>query len=298
MDQTKKPDVNKVINQMQMIKFQGVFMATMELLKKEPIMLVALFIAPLIVTGLLENYIYPPILGAASAGGALVVVILGIVLAVLSALISFFGFGLLMRATSNVFDGKKVDVGALLPFVQKYFVDAIKLAIQLFIYTGAWIVLAYFILAALLIPVAVSLSGMLMMLAPLAVIIYIVLFFKKLINASMSYAIFWSAEKPEVDGSLKRSLELCEGLSWTIFGNYLLMGLVGVLVSFVLVAVLGAILLILGRLGAAVAGAVAGGVVGTFYSVFQYCLKGQVEKFRGGHHAEAVHHAPAHHTQA
>jgi len=86
----------------------------------------------------------------------------------------------------------------------------------------------------------------------------------------MSYAIFWSAEKPEVDGSLKRSLELCEGLSWTIFGNYLLMGLVGVLVSFVLVAVLEQYFFILGRLGAAVAGAVAGGVVGTsipFFSI-------------------------------
>lgn len=282
---------------MQMVKFQGVFMAAWELLKKEPLMLIALFLAPMVVTGLLESYLYPPILAAVYNTGAIVVIILGLLLTLVSVIINFFGFGMVMRAASHVFDGKKLDVAALFSFVQTHFVNAIKLAINLFVYTGGWIMIAYFLVAAILLPFVPALSGMLMMLSPLAVIVYLVLFFTKIINASMSYAIYWSAEKPEVDGSLKRSLELCNGLTWTIFGNYLLMGLVGAVASAILIGVLGAVFAVLGRAAASLAGAFAGGVVGTFYTLFQYCLKGQVEKFRGSHHVAPEHHAPAeHHT--
>jgi len=144
-------------------------------------------------------------------------------------------------------------------------------------------------------PILPSISGILAMLSPLAVIVYIIVFFKKIINASMSYAVFWSAEKPEVEGSLKRSLQLCEGLTWTIFGNYVLMGIVGVLMSAVLVAVLGAVLAVLGDAAASLTAAIAGALVGTFYALFQYCLKGQVEKFRGGK-AESHEKATAHHA--
>lgn len=110
----------------------------------------------------------------------------------------------------------------------------------------------------------------------------------------MSYAIFWSAEKPEVDGSLKKSLELCDKLTWTIFGNYVLMGLVGALASFLIIAVIGAVLSAMGSAGMTITTAIATGLVGTFYAVFQYCLKGQVEKFRASSH----HAAPAHHEGA
>ncbi len=299
MEHTQKTDVNNVVNQMKMIKFQGVFMAAWEMLKKEPVLLIALFLAPLVVTGILEAYVYPPLLGVTAAGGAIVSVVLAIVLSVVSALISFFGFGLIMRAASFVFDGKKLDVNAILAFVQKHFVDAIKLAIQLFIYTGAWIILAYLVVMTLAFPLSIGLAGMLTMLFPLAVIIYIVIFFKKLVNASMSYAIFWSADKPEIDGSLKKSLELCEGLTWTIFGNYVLIGIVGAIASAILVGILGAVLAVLGKAATTLAAAFASGVIGTFYTLFQYSLKGQVEKFRGGHHhAAPEHHAPTHHHTA
>jgi MFS family permease len=288
-------DVNQVINQMQMIKFQGVFMAAWNLLLKEPVLLIALVLAPMLLNGILEGYVWPPLLNASAASSAIGAVLLSIVLGIVSALIAFFGSGLILRAASRVFDGKKIDVGETVSFVQAHFVDAIKLAIQLFIYTGAWLILVYLAAMVLLVPLAPAVAGILTMLLPIALIVYIIAFFKKIINSSMSYAIFWSAEKPEVDGSLKRSLELCDKLTWTIFGNYILLGLVGALASFVIVAVFGAILAVLGRGGVALTSAIASGVIGTFYALFQYCLKGQVEKFRGSTHHEA-HHAASHHS--
>lgn len=296
MENQKPEDVNKVLNQMQAIKFKGVFMAALDLLKREPILLIALFLAPVLVTGLLESYAYPPIYGAVSSAGAVVFIILTILFAIISALISFFGSGLLFNAASHVYDHKKVDVGKSVAFVQTHFVDAIKLAIKLFVYTGAWIILAYFLAMTILLPFVPSLAGILAMLSPIAVIVYIIVFFKKIINASMSYAIFWSAEKPGVEASLKRSLELCEGLTWTVFGNYLLMGLVGAVAGIVLTAVLAAILVILGDAATAITAAVTAGIIGTFYACFQYCLKGQMEKFRGGHHGHTSEHSTAHHA--
>ena len=289
-------DVNQVINQMQMIKFQGVFMAALELLKKEPVYLFALFMAPLLVNGILEGYVYPPILGAVLTTGALVTTLLSIVFAIVSALIAFFGTGLILRAASRVFEGKKVDIGETVSFVQNHYVDAIKLAIQLFIYTGAWLILVYLAVTALMVPIAPGIALTLGMLTLPAVVVYIIIFFKKIVNSSMAPAIFWSAEKPEIEGSLKKSLDLCDKLTWTIFGNYVLMGLVGALASFVIIAVLGAILVVLGRGGMVVTAALSSGVIGTFYAVFQYCLKGQVEKFRSStaHHAAPAHHE-AHH---
>jgi MFS family permease len=283
-------DVNQVINQMQMIKFQGVFMAAWNLLLKEPLLLIALVLAPMLLNGILEGYVWPPLLNATMNAGALTSVVVAILLSIVSALIAFFGSGLILRAASRVFDGKKIDVSEIVAFVQKHFIDAIKLAIQLFIYTGAWLVIVYMLAMALLLPLAPAVSGILAMLMPIAVIVYIIAFFKKIVNSSLSFAIFWSAEKPEVEGSLKKSLELCDKLTWTIFGNYILLGLVGALASFVIIAVLGAVLVVLGRGGVAVTSAIASGLVGTFYALFQYCLKGQVEKFRGAHHGETSHH--------
>jgi len=283
-------DVNQVINQMQMIKFQGVFMAAWNLLLKEPLLLIALVLAPMLLNGILEGYVWPPLLNATMNAGALTSVVVAILLSIVSALIAFFGSGLILRAASRVFDGKKIDVSEIVAFVQKHFIDAIKLAIQLFIYTGAWLVIVYMLAMALLLPLAPAVSGILAMLMPIAVIVYIIAFFKKIVNSSLSFAIFWSSEKPEVEGSLKKSLELCDKLTWTIFGNYILLGLVGALASFVIIAVLGAVLVVLGRGGVAVTSAIASGLVGTFYALFQYCLKGQVEKFRGAHHGDTVHH--------
>lgn len=130
-------DVNQVINQMQMIKFQGVFKAALDLLKKEPVILIALFLAPVLVNGILEGYVYPPILGGVSTTGAIVTILLGILFGIISALIAFFGTGLILNAASHVYAGKKVDVAKAVSFVQTHYVDAIKLAIQLFVYTGA-----------------------------------------------------------------------------------------------------------------------------------------------------------------
>lgn len=296
MENQKQEDVNKVLNQMQAIKFKGVFMAALDLLKREPVLLIALFLAPVLVTGLLEAYAYPPVYSSLASSGAVVVIILTILFAIISALISFFGSGLLFNAASHVYDHKKVNVGESVAFVQTHFVDAIKLAIRLFVYTGAWTILAYFLAMTILLPFVPSLAGVLVMLSPIAVIVYIIVFFKKIINASMSYAVFWSAEKPEVEASLKRSLDLCEGLTWTVFGNYLLVGLVGFLVGIVLTAVLAAILVILGNAATSITAAITAGIIGTFYACFQYCLKGQMEKFRGGHHAPPAEHSTAHHS--
>lgn len=286
MENAHKNDVNQVLDKMKMIKFQEVFMAAVELLKKEPIMLLALFFAPLVVNAVLESYVYPLILTPVAAQ-PIVALVLTLVFSVVSALIGFFGFGLLVRAASKVYAGQKVDPGETVAFVQKHFVDAIKLAIKLFIYTGAWILLAYFLVAGLLTVVAPALAIILMALSPIAVIVYIVLFFKKMVNSSMSYAIFFSEEKPEIEGSLKRSLELCESITWTLVGNYVLMGLVNAVISMIIVAILGAILLAVGTFGTALAAAVSSAVVGTLGVLFQYCLKGQVEKFRG----HSAHHS-------
>lgn len=289
-------DVNQVVNQMQMIKFQGVFKAALGLLKKEPVLLIALFLAPLLVNSVLEGYVYPPVLGGVVNMGAIVSIIVSVLFGIISALIAFFGTGLILRAASHVFDGKKIDVSKTVGFVQHHYIDAIKLAIQLFIYTGAWLIIVYLAATAILVPFVPAVAGILAMLTPLAMIAYIVIFFKKIVNSSMSYAIFWSADKPEVDGSLKKSLDLCDKLTWTIFGNYLLMGIVGALASFVIVAVFGSLLAALGRGGVAVTTAISTGLVGTFYAVFQYCLKAQVEKFRGSsHHAAPAHHESTHH---
>ena len=273
-------DVNQVINQMQMIKFQGIFKATFNLLKKEPLILIGLFLAPLLVNGILTGYVFPPIYSAVFNSGMIVTMILSLVFALISALIGFFGSGLILRAASRVFEGKKIDIAATVSFVQTHYIDAIKLAIKLFIYTGAWVMLVYLGVVAGLFPIAPAISGILALLIPLVAIIYLVLFFKKIVNASMSFAIFWSSEKPEIAGSLKRSLELCDKLTWTIFGNYVLMGLVGALASFVILAVFTPLFLVIGQGGVAIASAISAGIVGTFYAVFQYCLKGQVEKFR------------------
>jgi hypothetical protein len=287
MENANKEDVNKVLNQMQAIKFKGVFMAAMDLLKREPLILIALFLAPLLVNGLLESYAYPPALLAVMDFGAIVSVVLVIVFGIISALIGFFGTGLLFNAASKVYDKKKVDVGTTFGFVKQYYVEAIKLAIKLFIFTGAWIMVLYIVLVAVLLPIIPAVSGILAMLMPLAALIYIVIFFKKIINASMSYAVFWAAEKPGAEASLKKSLALCEGLTWTIVGNYILMALVGVLISAVLVAILSAVLSVLGDAAGAITMAISAGIVGTFYALFQYCLKAQVEKFRAGQASHA-----------
>lgn len=284
MENAHKNDVNQVLDKMKMIKFQEVFMAAVNLLKKEPVMLLALFFAPLLVNALLESYVFPLIL-TPLATMPIVALVVSLLLQVVSALIGFFGFGLLVRAASKVYAGHKVDPQETVSFVQKHFVDAIKLAIKLFVYTGAWILIAYFLVAGLMTVVAPALAITLMALSPVAVIIYIVLFFKKMVNSSMSYAIFFSEEKPEVEGSLKRSLDLCESITWTLVGNYFLMGLVNAIISAIVVGILTAILVAVGTFGAALAAAVSSALVGTLGVLFQYCLKGQVEKFRGGHHA-------------
>lgn len=285
MEHTNKaPDANEMIKQMQMIKFGGVFNAALDVLKKEPVMLVALFLAPMVVTGLLDAYVWP-LITTPLAVQPIVVVLLSIVFAVVDALIGFFGFGMLVRAVSKVFAGQKVDAMATFNFVKAHFVNAVKLAINMFVFTGAWLILAYFAAVVILLPIVPAVSGLLGMLSPIALIVYIVVFFKKIMQASMGYAVYWSAETPAADAALKRSIELGTGIEMTLFGNYFLMGLIGGVVTMVLSGILVAILGVLGKGAVAIAAAAAAGVVGAFYASFQYSLKGQVEKFRGGHHA-------------
>jgi hypothetical protein len=286
MENAHKNDMNGLINQMQMIKFQSVFMAALDLLKKQPLLLIGLFLAPMLVNAVIQNYVMIPLQVAMPGlmGGIVVSALFG----VLSAVIGLIGTGLLLRAASQVFDGKKVDLKALASFVEKHIVDAIRLAIKLFIFTGGWLMIAYMAVVALLLPIAPALSATLGLLSPIAVIVYVIVFFKKIVDASLSYAIFWSAEAPTPDGAMKKSLELAEGLSMTIFGNYLLISLIGMVISMVLMPVLLAIFAVVGSFGIQLAGAIIGGLLGTFYVLFQYCLKGQIEKFRaGGHHGTA-----------
>ena len=289
METSHKNDMNGLINQMQMIKFQSVFMAALDLLKKQPVLLIGLFLAPMLINAVIQNFIMMPISLAMASSGLIGVMIVSVLFGVLAAVIGLIGTGLLLRAASQVFDGKKVDLKALASFVEKHFVDAIRLAIKLFIFTGGWLMIAYMAVVALLLPIAPALSATLGLLSPIALIVYVIVFFKKIVNASLSYAIFWSAEAPlSPDGSLKKSLELAEGLSMTIFGNYLLISIIGMVISMVLMPVLLAIFAVTGDFGIQLSGAVIGGLLGTFYVLFQYCLKGQIEKFRaGGHHVTA-----------
>jgi|GEM_PF-5532924 len=288
METSHKNDMNGLINQMQMIKFQSVFMAALDLLKKQPVLLIGLFLAPMLVNAVIQNFVMMPISLAMASSGVIGVMVVSVLFGVLSAVIGLIGTGLLLRAAGQVFDGKKVDLKALVSFVEKHLVDAIRLAIKLFIFTGGWVMLAYMAVVALVLPFAPALSATLTMLLPIALIVYVFVFFKKIVNSSLSYAIFWSAEAPTPDGAMKKSLELSEGLSMTIFGNYLLIGLIGMVLSMVLMPVLLAIFAVVGRFGIELAGAVIGGLLGTFYVLFQYCLKGQIEKFRaGGHHGTA-----------
>lgn len=285
MEHTNKtPDANEMIKQMQMIKFGGVFNAALDVIKKEPIMLIALFLAPMIVTGVLDAYIWPLALTPLAAQ-PIVVAVLSVVFAVIDVLIGFFGFGMLIHAVAKVFGGHKVDPMATFNFVKTHFVNAVKLAINMFVFTGAWLVLVYVAATIVLLPIVPAVAGILGMLSPIALIVYIIVFFKKIMQASMGYAVYWSAENPAAEAALKRSIELGTGIEMTLFGNYFLMGLIGGVVTVLLSGILGAILGVLGKGAVAIAAAAAAGVVGTFYASFQYSLKGQVEKFRGGHHA-------------
>jgi len=234
--------------------------------------------------------------------------LLALIFILLNAAISFFGLGALVRATQYINKGKAINLGEIYNYVKQHFVGGIKLAIRLFFYTGAWIPIVYLLIIGALTTFGLysgktgaamlGLAGLLGLLFVFVIIAYIIIFFKKIINSSFSYIYFFTDEHPEVEPSLQSSIKTCEHLTWTIFGNYFLMGIVAWFIALVLGAIFTPIFIALGLGGnqiggSAILASLIGAVVGILSFVFQYQLREQVEAFRSSGKS-SIHHEEHH----
>ncbi len=286
MNNSSQPNMDQLLSQMQAVKFGAVFSAAFNLLKKNPLVLMGLFFVPMLIAQLIQQYLFGQPASLNSVAFGLMPLLAGVV----SALIGLFATGLVLQAAHQTHEGKKVDALALANQVKNRFLDAIRLIIKVFVFTGGWILIAYFAATALLLPISLALSGLLALLTPVAVILYIVFYFPKIIDSSLAATIFWTDDHIRPDAALQKSIDISKNLRMTIFGNYLILGLISMLLSMLLGAPLMlSLLLSAGQMGAAFGSAVISGIFGTFALLFVYSLKLQIEHFRTGDHHHASH---------
>ncbi len=289
-----------LMKKMKKIRFLTVFEETVNLVMKGPLHLLVIAAIPFVGLAAIETYVYPFLFEPLANLGAIFVVV-GILLAMVIALsVAIATSGALIKALKQLENGEDIKFPVLIDFVKDNFRKSIDLSIEILKYTAGWILLAYALVIALLtqglmyadggaFAGVASLLTFLAGLFPIVMIVYLIFYFTKIVNSSFAWYVFWSAEKPRVDGAIKRSLEITDNMTWAIFANYILISLLAGLFSFLFLTILQPFFIPLGWMhgggmqmwgGHTIAGAIINAVVCPFMLGFGYKLKLQAEKMK------------------
>jgi hypothetical protein len=272
----KKFDVNLIGG-----NFMASFMPAWELFKKDPVNFILVFALPVVIGAVLSFLIVPLLLGSLLYGNLLVAGLVTLVFVILSALFQFYAYGCALRAIVDREKKGKIDFKSVLMFVKDHFADAVKLGIKVFMFTGAWIPLAVALAGAVLAALGLlPLAALAFTAFPIVGIVVFIVNFKKFVNSSFALLYFYESESPKVEDSLKASLNMAEGKTWTLFWNYIMIGLATGVVS----AIISSILFPIFRpvtADTSFASSLASAVIGSFTVIFQYMTKWNAEKISG-----------------
>lgn len=299
MKEKKSPTVSDIMKKAKKISFLNVLEMTVQICIKKPLHLIGIALFPYLIIAILESYIYPGIIKSMIVGGPFSIVLGVLVLLAISVAIYLLISGMLIRTVDLIDKNEKLLIAKILQYVKENFINALKLAVEIIKYTKLWIMIAYFgiitVLAIAILYVGQSavapflgLYGILVSLAPIAIIVYIIIYFRHIIHSSFAWFIFFSSEKPSVNHSMNRSLEIAKDMTWAIFVNYVLVFALGALFSWILSLILIPFLAPIGWAhsyyftygSVTVLGALIYAIVCPFTIAFIYKLKQQVEKMK------------------
>ncbi len=276
----QKETVSKVMKKMQKIKVTDVLAKTGDLFITNPLYFIVIPLVQYLIVGLLGIYAYPPMVDAIANGNPIALGIGLLIVALISMAIYLFGFGMLVKVTDWSENGKKINIQKALDFVRKYYIDGLKLVVEIIKYNGAWMFLVYAALS-LVFPVLLALM-------PIAIVIYIIVFFRKLMETVMALYIFFSAEKPNVEEALKESIKKADELIWSIFANLVFMGVISGVAWWILTILLSSLLRPMGiipggmyygyGLGGGWASILASAIICSFSTIYVYKLKEIISK--------------------
>ena len=174
------------------------------------------------------------------ATGMLVVILSGVVIAV----INFITYGAMLRACGESESGN-ATVGKSFSFSWGRFWQGIVLSLRIFYYTMAWIGLLLCVLFLVAIAIAGAMRGastgmgeqfinqtqvstglgLIGLVAICVLIVVAIVAIIRNLKAVFAFPLFFNDEKITPKEALDKSIKLSEGITGTIFVNYLLMGL-------------------------------------------------------------------------
>lgn len=228
----KAPDVNEALQQIQSVKWTELIKKTIELLKKNPVYLVGVAAVPVLVVALLDIFVFPALFTVSIfASGILagVLLILQLLLAIAAGLISWAAA---VHALYQI-DQNKVNPNQLISSIQSSLNAFVQLVKDVLIFTKGWIPLSVAIALALLgfgftlgLPQLTALALVLSPFALIGYLVYLILFFKPLMQSAFAYLNFFYTDKPDAKHSLSHSIETAKGKEFAILGNTILTGLV------------------------------------------------------------------------
>jgi len=263
----------------QEVKFQTLLQDAVEVVKKNPVAIFASFVGSSLIGAIityslitLSVNIFATAGAAVFTAGVALATILGIIINIL---VNFFGYAMTAKASMLEYD-KHSDLSSLFSFVKARFSDLIKLSIDIFMYTGAWIIIAYALIMGALallspfLPFLLPIVGI-MGLAFIVVILGVfIMYFKKMISSSFAYLVYLGEEKSDPKSALKRSIEIAESHVWTIFANMFILSIITGIISSIF------------KSTGDIVSAIVAGIIGAFTIVFQVTLKKTIEK--SSHH--------------
>lgn len=254
---------------------------TWELFKKNPLNFILVFALPVIFGALIMLVLFPMIFGSLYYGNLFLAGIITLLFMVLLYIFQYYAYGCALRAISDQEKKAKIDIKEVMMFVKDHFIDSVKVAIKVFIYTQAWIPLVVFLAGILVSAMGYySMGPLLLMAAPIVAIVILIIYFKRIVNASFSLMYFFDMENPKVDEAFDASLKMAEGKTITLFSNYVMIGLVTGLAAAIIGAIINPIFYSIDG-GAGLASNIAGAVVGAFAVIGQFMTKLNAEKLSG-----------------
>lgn len=154
---------------------------------------------------------------------------IGLVIGIAAMIISYFTYAASLRHLST--EGKVGFSDALQQAVWTLR-EAIILAIRLFIYTYAWIITILVAVIAISPIIGIEIR-LLVAVISIAILILFIFLIKRMIAVSFAFPLFLTEEKMESKQALEQSIVLSKGHLSTIFVNFLLLGIVAAIITFV-----------------------------------------------------------------